>query len=167
MTKFSHSSSSAASRTRNRVVRSIGVAAAVGLVGIVSACSSAEDTTATSDAISIASTTVAPTTTTTTTRPVVVAPEPAQAPPAVVTPEAVAAPVLMPPVVCMNLQAAQNLIQDAGVFFSRSEDASGAGRMQVNDSNWIVVDQTPAVGMPIEEGDAVLSVVKLSEPNNC
>ncbi|WP_315901401.1 hypothetical protein [Rhodococcus sp. BP22] len=147
-------------------MRSIGVAAAVGLVGIVSACSSAEDTTAASDTTSVASTTVAPTTTTTT-RPVVVAPEPAQAPPAVVTPEAVAVPVLMPPVVCMNLQAAQNLIQDAGVFFSRSEDASGAGRMQVNDSNWIVVDQTPAVGMPIEEGDAVLSVVKLSEPNNC
>lgn len=170
MTKFSHSPSSASSWTRHRVVRSIGVAAAVGLVGIVSACSSAEDATAASDTTSVASTTVAPTTTTTT-RPVVVAPEPAQAsadvPPAVVTPKAVAAPVLMPPVVCMNLQAAQNLIQDAGVFFSRSEDASGAGRMQVNDSNWIVVDQSPAVGVPIEEGDAVLSVVKISEPNNC
>lgn len=67
----------------------------------------------------------------------------------------------------MNLQAAQNLIQDAGVFLSRSEDATGAGRMQVNDSNWIVVGQTPGVGVPIQEGDAVLSVVKVDEPNNC
>ncbi len=67
----------------------------------------------------------------------------------------------------MNLQAAQNLIQDAGVFFSRSEDATGASRMQVNDSNWIVVGQAPGVGVPIGEGDAVLSVVKVDEPNNC
>ncbi|OZC50787.1 calcium-binding protein [Rhodococcus sp. 06-621-2] len=66
----------------------------------------------------------------------------------------------------MNLQAAQNLIHDAGVFFSRSEDATGAGRAQIDDFNWIVVDQTPGVGVPIEEGDAVLFVVKIGEPNN-
>ncbi|WP_072804153.1 calcium-binding protein [Rhodococcoides yunnanense] len=64
----------------------------------------------------------------------------------------------------MNLQVAQNLIQDAGVFFSRSEDATGARRSQLNDSNCTVVDQTPGVGAPIEEGDAVLSVVKIGEP---
>ncbi|MGA9872581.1 MAG: calcium-binding protein [Rhodococcus sp. (in: high G+C Gram-positive bacteria)] len=67
----------------------------------------------------------------------------------------------------MNLQAAQNLIQAAGVFFSRSEDASGGGRLQVNDSNWVVVGQQPDAGVPIEEGEAVLSVVKIDEPNNC
>jgi beta-lactam-binding protein with PASTA domain len=69
----------------------------------------------------------------------------------------------MPDVVGMNLQAAQNLIQTKGVFFSRSVDATGAGRMQVNDSNWIVVSQTPAAGEPIGEGDAVLSVKKIGE----
>ncbi|RIJ78404.1 PASTA domain-containing protein [Nakamurella silvestris] len=73
----------------------------------------------------------------------------------------------MPDVVCMNLQKAQNRIQDAGVFFSRSEDASGEGRRQINDSNWIVVGQHPAPGEVIGEGDAVLSVVKLDEPNPC
>ncbi|CAH0227352.1 hypothetical protein SRABI91_02548 [Rhodococcoides fascians] len=39
--------------------------------------------------------------------------------------------------------------------------------MQVNDSNWIVVEQDPAPGVLIHEGDAVLSVVKTGEPNNC
>ncbi|WP_256988359.1 MULTISPECIES: PASTA domain-containing protein [unclassified Rhodococcus (in: high G+C Gram-positive bacteria)] len=89
------------------------------------------------------------------------APEPSTSEPA--------APVLvaMPPVVCMNLQSAQNAIQAAGVFYSRSADASGEGRMQVNDSNWIVVAQDPPAGTLIAEGDALLSAVKIGEPNNC
>jgi|GEM_PF-6345100 len=70
---------------------------------------------------------------------------------------------LMPDVLCMNLQEAQDEIQDHGVFFSRSEDASGLGRMQINDSNWIVVGQFPSVGARIGEGDAILSVVKNGE----
>ncbi|WP_415668943.1 hypothetical protein, partial [Williamsia muralis] len=74
---------------------------------------------------------------------------------------------IMPAVVCMNLQAAQNLIQDNGVFFSRSEDATGEDRMQLDDSNWIVVSQTPEPGTPITEGDAILSVVKIGEPSPC
>jgi len=73
----------------------------------------------------------------------------------------------MPDVVCMNLQDAQDLIQTTGVFFSRSEDATGQGRLQVIDSNWQVVEQTPAPGSPIGEGDAVLSVVKYGESSPC
>jgi len=87
-------------------------------------------------------------------------------PPSATTPVATT-PAIMPAVVCMNLQAAQDLIQEHGVFYSRSEDASGQGRMQVNDRNWIVVAQDPAPGTPITEGDAVLSVVKFDEPNPC
>ncbi|WP_256980886.1 hypothetical protein [Rhodococcus sp. 14-1411-2a] len=86
------------------------------------------------------------------------APEPPAAEPVLVA---------MPPVVCMNLQTAQNAIQAAGVFYSRSVDASGASRMQVNDSNWIVVAQDPPAGTLIGEGDALLSAVKIGEPNNC
>lgn len=80
-----------------------------------------------------------------------------------------AEPVLaaMPSVVCMNLQSAQNAIQAAGIFYSRSVDASGASRMQVNDSNWIVVAQDPQAGVLVGEGDALLSAVKIGEPNNC
>lgn len=82
-------------------------------------------------------------------------------------PNSAAAEAIMPNVVCMNLQTAQNTIQAAGVFYSRSSDATGRGRMQVNDRNWIVVSQTPAPGTPFGEGEAVLSVVKLDERNSC
>jgi beta-lactam-binding protein with PASTA domain len=74
----------------------------------------------------------------------------------------------MPQVVCMNLQDAQNEIQDHGVFFSRSEDATGRGRSQIIDSNWQVVAQYPDTGSAIGEGDAILFVVKYGEqPNPC
>ena len=114
-----------------------------------------------------ATTTVAPTTTeapTTTAAPATTAaPTTTEAPPATVAPAS-----LMPDVVCMGLQDAQDRIQaEAGVFYSRSVDATGQGRSQIVDANWIVVDQTPAPGTPIGEGDAVLSVVKLDEPNDC
>lgn len=97
------------------------------------------------------------TTTVQTTAPATAAP-PTTAPPAS----------LMPDVVCMNLQDAQDYIQaTTDVFLSLSEDATGAGRSQIIDSNWIVVSQRPSPGSPIGEGDAVLSVVKLEEPNDC
>ncbi len=73
----------------------------------------------------------------------------------------------MPSVVCMNLQAAQNKIHVADVFFSRSVDATGARRLQIIDRNWIVTAQTPQPGALIGEGDAVLSVVKIGELNSC
>ena len=73
----------------------------------------------------------------------------------------------MPDVVCQNLQDAQDEIQRAGVFFSRSDDASGQGRAQLIDRNWIVVAQTPAPGSPVGEAEAILSAVKIGEPNNC
>jgi hypothetical protein len=74
---------------------------------------------------------------------------------------------VMPDVVCMNLQDAQDTIQEAGVFFSRSDDATGEGRHQLIDSNWQVVAQTPAPGTPISEFEAVLDVVKYGEPSPC
>jgi hypothetical protein len=75
---------------------------------------------------------------------------------------------LMPSVVCMNLQDAQNEIQDHGVFASGSEDATGQGRSQIIDSNWQVVAQDPDEGTPIGEFDATLFVVKYGEePNPC
>ncbi|GAA4674318.1 hypothetical protein GCM10023197_32330 [Gordonia humi] len=74
---------------------------------------------------------------------------------------------IMPDVVCMNLQAAQNRIQEAGVFFSRSEDATGQGRAQILDRNWVVVSQTPDPGTEFGEGEAVLSAVKIGEPGSC
>lgn len=99
----------------------------------------------------------------TTTAPPTTTQPPTTAPPTTAAPAA-----LMPDVVCMNLQDAQDHIQsETGVFLSLSEDASGAGRSQMIDSNWIVVAQRPSPGTPIGEGDAVLSAVKLDEPNPC
>jgi hypothetical protein len=75
---------------------------------------------------------------------------------------------LMPSVVCMNLQDAQNEIQDHGVFGSRSEDATGQGRRQILDRNWQVVAQQPDAGTAIGEFDATLFAVKYGEqPNPC
>jgi hypothetical protein len=74
----------------------------------------------------------------------------------------------MPLVVCMNLQDAQDEIQDHGVFASGSEDATGQGRRQIIDSNWQVVAQSPDPGVAIGEFDATLFVVKYGEaPNPC
>lgn len=100
-----------------------------------------------------------------TSAPVPSAPDASKSPAATPAPVAVAA--VMPSVVCMNLQAAQDAIQDAGVFFSRSADATGAGRRQVVDSNWIVVGQTPPAGATVGEAEAVLSAVKIGEPSPC
>lgn len=78
------------------------------------------------------------------------------------------APSIMPFVVGMNLQAAQDLIQTTGVFFSKSYDCTGRGRMQILDRDWLVVSQTPAAGSAFEENEAVLGVVKYGEsPTVC
>ena len=74
---------------------------------------------------------------------------------------------LMPDVICMGLQAAQDEIQDHGVFGSKSKDASGDGRRQLWDRNWIVVGQEPEPGDKIGEFDAVLYVVKKNEDHKC
>lgn len=108
----------------------------------------------------------------TTAAPTTIAPTtaaPATAPPTTDAPAPAPAPqAVMPDVVCLNLQVAQDRIQsETGIFLSLSEDASGAGRSQLLDSNWIVVAQRPAPGTPFGEGDAVLSAVKLEEPNDC
>ncbi|MEU5841578.1 PASTA domain-containing protein [Rhodococcus sp. NPDC047139] len=96
------------------------------------------------------------------------APETTAAKPVPATRAAAAAPTaVMPNVVCMDLQAAQDVIQAAGVFYSTSVDATGQGRAQVWDRNWVVVDQTPSVGAVIDEGDPVLSVLKEDEFSGC
>ena len=72
----------------------------------------------------------------------------------------------MPDLICRGLQAAQDEIQDRGVFGSKSEDATGQGRRQLWDRNWVVVAQDPAPGEKIGEFDAVLYVVKKSDDEN-
>ena len=78
-----------------------------------------------------------------------------------------ATPALMPKVVCMSLTDAQDDIQTTGVFFSRSFDATGQDRSQVRDSNWLVVSQDPAPGVPITGGSSNLGAVKYGEQKSC
>ncbi|MEU5884636.1 PASTA domain-containing protein [Spirillospora sp. NPDC047279] len=52
----------------------------------------------------------------------------------------------MPRVVGKNHQAAQNLMQAAGLFTLAEEDATGQNRMLVWDRNWVVVRQSPKAG---------------------
>lgn len=119
-------------------------------------------TTASPETTAAPTTTAAPSTTAapTTAAPTTTVPAPPTAPPAAV-------PSLMPNVVCMNLQDAQDTIQTTGVFFSRSFDATGAGRSQIIDSNWVVVSQDPAPGTPITEVEPNLGAVKYGEPSPC
>ena len=89
-------------------------------------------------------------------------PDPVVATPAEVapTPETF----VMPKLVGKNLQLAQDTLQSVGSYVLDQEDASGLGRLQVNDSNWKVCSQKPKAGASIPiETVVLLSSVKLSE----
>lgn len=49
----------------------------------------------------------------------------------------------VPDVVGMDLQTAQDTLQSAGYRSIKSIDDTGRGRYQMNDSNWVVVSQSP------------------------
>jgi hypothetical protein len=136
----------------------VGVMGAVSLLA-VSACGSESGGSVATETVTVQASAPA---TATPTQEIPAAPVAGTAAPA---PTAVRVP--MPDVTCMNLQDAQNAIQVAGVFFSRSDDATGQGRAQIVDRNWVVVSQTPAPGALIGEGDAVLSAVKIGERGDC
>lgn len=151
-------------------LRSVAVAGVVvGVALSLAACGGdSQENAATSSPTVVQTVTVPPRTTTTTTTTEQPTQQAATPPPATSAPvEAGGSGGIMPSVVCMNLQAAQDLIQQNGVFFSRSHDATGQGRRQVLDRNWIVVEQSPAPGTPITEGDADLGAVKIGEPSQC
>ena len=135
----------------------VGTLSLVALVGCGSSESSTPETTTSLKSTTTVAVTTPPTTVATTTTTV-----------RVTTTMGSTSKGLMPSVVGMNLQAAQDLIQSkAGVFYSRSFDCTGQGRNQVIDSNWVVVTQTPSPGSAISEGTANLGVVKTGESRSC
>jgi len=72
----------------------------------------------------------------------------------------------MPDLVGINLQDAQNAIQQLGVFFTTSTDASGLGRSQLIDSNWVVCGQNFPPGTQMSgdlEGKIDFTVAKIGE----
>jgi beta-lactam-binding protein with PASTA domain len=71
---------------------------------------------------------------------------------------------VMPSLVGMGLQDAQDELQAMGIYSLDQEDASGEGRVQLVDSNWKVCSQSPQSGAEVSTDTAVtLSSVKLSE----
>ncbi|MGW5323347.1 PASTA domain-containing protein [Rhodococcus pyridinivorans] len=159
-------------RIRRGVVIAAAVAGLIVLMGIIGDISDGLDSPTKDDASATpraaAPTTTTPYTTSAATTARTVAPETTPATRVSTTQvAAVASTAVMPNVVCMDLQAAQDTIQAAGVFYSTSVDATGQGRAQVWDRNWVVVDQTPSAGASIGEGDPVLSVLKEDEFSGC
>lgn len=110
--------------------------------------------------------------------PTTAAPPTTQAPPpTAVATTTIAAPATTPPptvnfvmpsLVGIDLQTAQDKIQEHGVFYSVSHDLLGS-RNQVLDSNWQVCNQTPPAGTRIQgaaadwEGKINFGVVKRTE----
>jgi beta-lactam-binding protein with PASTA domain len=74
---------------------------------------------------------------------------------------------VMPDLVGVNLQDAQNAIQsltDFGIAITTSTDATGAGRSQLLDRNWTVCSQNVAPGESITADTAIdFAVVQLDE----
>lgn len=71
---------------------------------------------------------------------------------------------VMPSLVGMVLQDAQDLLQSKGSYLMDQTDATGRGRLQILDDNWKVCSQSPAPGTKTSVSEMVtLSSVKLSE----
>ena len=136
------------------------VAASLVVLALVAGCGTDDDA-GTEDAGAEATTTAPPDQST-------VAPTTAPTSTTATTTATSASQPVMPEIACgTNLQDAQNRVQEAGVFYSRSEDATGQGRSQVVDGNWTVISQSPSAGTPITEGDPVFQVVKNEEFTSC
>jgi hypothetical protein len=150
------------------VKRAVWTATAATLIAVTTACGSM-----TSDTTSVSTTTPTGTAGVTTTVPATTIPPttlPSSTIPVTTTttsPPPTQPAAVMPDVIGLDLQSAQDLIQTTGVFFSRSFDCTGRARSQVVDRNWVVVTQIPEPGAPLAEGDAVLGVVQFGEPASC
>jgi PASTA domain len=78
---------------------------------------------------------------------------------------------VIPEVVCKDLQSAQDALQAAGFYDLASADATGRGRHQLLDRDWVVVRQSVRPGARVgPQTRVLLSVVKYGEPtgaSNC
>jgi beta-lactam-binding protein with PASTA domain len=61
------------------------------------------------------------------------------------------ASIVVPNVIGMDHQAAQNRMQAAGLYNLRERDGTGQGRLLLWDRNWVVIDQRPVPGSRADE----------------
>lgn len=66
---------------------------------------------------------------------------------------------VVPDMVCMDLQLAQDKAQAAGFYRVSADDASGRRRRQVDDQDWVVVSQAPRAGTRTSNARVVLRVL--------
>ncbi|GAA0813975.1 hypothetical protein Sya03_58440 [Spirilliplanes yamanashiensis] len=71
-----------------------------------------------------------------------------------------AAKVEVPRGVGLDYQSAQDLWRAAGLHVAPAKDATGANRIPVIDSNWIVVSQDPKAGSTVAAGSFITATVK-------
>jgi beta-lactam-binding protein with PASTA domain len=84
-------------------------------------------------------------------------PDAAENPPA-------AATIVVPDVVGMDLQMAQDTLQAAGLYALTSHDATGQDRAQLVDRNWQVTEQSPAAGTKVDAAQTIdLGAEKLTD----
>lgn len=70
----------------------------------------------------------------------------------------------MPNLVGMNLQKAQDELQDLGSYVLSQDDATGKGRFQMSDRNWKVCSQDQEPGRVLSIAELVnVEAVKLDE----
>lgn len=76
------------------------------------------------------------------------------------TPAPTAAKIEVPRGVGLDYQSAQDLWRAAGLHVAPAKDATGANRIPVIDSNWIVMSQDPKAGTMVETGSFITATVK-------
>lgn len=137
------------------------VSAAIGLGLVLSGCGSssqpAETVTVTAPAETVTATAPAPPPTTQAPAPAATqaAPQPAQAG-VVVVPDFTQSP---------NYQDAQDLARGLGLTVLPGVDATGANRIPVLDSGWIVVSQDVPAGSEVAPGTSITMTVKKTTDN--
>ncbi|MEO6090693.1 MAG: hypothetical protein ABIQ18_47080 [Umezawaea sp.] len=70
----------------------------------------------------------------------------------------------VPSVVGMVHQTAQDTMQASGLYVLLERDATGQGRLLINDRNWVTTSQEPAAGEVVDcAAEVTLSAKKIGE----
>lgn len=80
--------------------------------------------------------------------------------PVATTPAAAPGQIVVPDGVGMNYQSAQDAWRAAGLHVAPATDGTGAHRLPIIDSNWVVVAQDPKAGSKVPKDAFITATVK-------